>query len=226
MLAASAEALERRFAARHWSNRKTVGKDAFARLFNGADSAARRRWWANGHQIGMVNALQRARVFHVLKSDALAAELLGLTAAFPALFRAAVVTHDDFDGAIGGVWVGGDALRHAMKYSQITAGNLVFYDFSDKCLKPVERAGVCHCPCLALDGSVISMSMPDPPQSGSELDPQPGHKLRSWGRLLPGWRVMCDAPGRLSVHGPAAPSCGIALPESCRLDEEGFLASC
>ncbi len=224
MLAASAEALERRFAARSWSTRKAAGTGAFAKQFNAADPATRRRGWANGHQIGMVNALPRARAFHVLRGDPLAAELPGLTAAFPMLFRATVIVHDDFDGSADGIWVGGDMLRHAIKYSQITAGHLMFYDFSEKSLKPVERAGMCHCPCLALDGAVVAMSMPHPPQAGAGLAPQPGHKPRSWGKLLPGWRIERDeTTGRLTVHGPAAPPDGIALPDGCRLDDEGFI---
>ncbi len=224
MLAASADALARRFAARAWSIRKAAGIGTFARHFNAADPATRRRAWANGHQIGMINALPRARVFHVLRDDPVAVELCGVTAAFPTLFRASVLAHDDFDGSADGVWLGGGMLRHAINYSQITANHIEFYDFSENCLEPVERAGMCHCPCLALDGSVIAMSMPHPPQSDAGMPPQPGHKPHSWGKLLPGWCLDCDdATGRLTVSGPAAPPDGLALPKGCRLDEEGFL---
>ena len=224
MLAASADALERRFAARSWSHRKATGTGAFAKHFNAADPATRRRLWANGHQLGMVNALPRARPLHVLRGDPVAMELAGLTAAFPSLFHATVIEHDDFDGSRDGVWVGGGMLRHAIHYSQITANHIEFYDFSENCLEPVERAGMCHCPCLALDGVVIAISMPHPPQLNAGLAPQPGHKPRSWGKLLPGWRVECDeTTSRLSVSGPAAPPAGIPLPDGCRLDEDGFL---
>lgn len=224
MLAASADALGRRFAGRSWSLRKVRKPAETARHFNAADRATRLRWWVNGHQIGMVNALPRAGSFHMLRDDPLLAGLPGLTAAFPALFRADVVVHEDFDGSIGACWVGGDFLRHAISYSQITA-EPVFYDFSGDCRKPIERAGLLHCPCLALDGVAISMSMPDPPQADAGYDPQPGRKPRSWGRLLPGWGVQRDAEtGAIRLHGPAAPEGGIALPDDCRLDEEGFLA--
>ena len=227
MLTASAEALARRFANRAWGVRKARTPAGYCHPFNRATPEMRRRWWANGHQIGMVNALPRARVFHILRDDPLAAELLGLTVAFTNLFRASVEIHDDFDGGMNGVWVGGDALRHAIHYSQITAADLVFYDFSADCLKPVERAGVCHCPCLALDGVVVALSMPDPPQAAPGFAPQPGHKKGSWGRLLPGWRVAADGEnGCLRVHGPAAPAGGIGLPEGCRIDDEGFLTGC
>jgi len=224
MLAASADAVGRRFAGRSWSMR-TVKKPArAARHFNAGDRVTRLRWWVNGHQIGMVNALPRKGSFHVLRDDPVLVGLPGLTAAFPALFRADVVVHEDFDGAISGCWVGGDFLRHAITYSQITA-EPVFYDFSGDCRKPIERAGLLHCPCLALDGVVISMSMPDPPQANSGFDPQPGHKPRSWGRLLPGWRIQRDADaGTIRLHGPAAPDGGIALPDDCQLDDEGFVA--
>jgi len=63
------------------------------------------------------------------------------------------------------------------------------------------------------------MSMPHPPQSTAEgLEPQPGHKPQSWGRLLPGW-FMLDH----HVHGPAAPPQGLPLPDKARLDDGGFL---
>jgi acyl-[acyl-carrier-protein]-phospholipid O-acyltransferase/long-chain-fatty-acid--[acyl-carrier-protein] ligase len=227
MLTASAEALARRFAARSWSARKARPSHHGAGSFNAADSATRRRWWANGHQIGMINALPRAQAFHVLRDDPLALELPGLATAFPALFEAKVRLHDDFDGGTDGVWVGGDVLRHAIKYSQITANGLVFYDFSSAALNPVERAGLCHCACLALDGVVIAMSMPDPPPSDAGLALQRGRKKNAWGRLLPGWRLDRDeSTGRLTASGPAASAGGIPLPAGCRLDEEGFLASC
>jgi hypothetical protein len=155
----------------------------------------------------------------MLANDPLITQIPGLTAAFAALFRAPLVLREQFDGDHDAVWVGGDLVRHEINYSQITANDIVFYDFGDDALKPLERAGLSHCPCLAVDGLVVAMSMPHPPQSMAEgLEPQPGHKKDTWGRLLPGWFLLDH-----QAHGPAAPPQGLPLPEKARLDDGGFL---
>ena len=63
------------------------------------DEDTRRRMWVNGHQIGMVNALQRRQPFHVLKDDPLRARparaLRRVSGSVP---RRAVDLHDYFDG--------------------------------------------------------------------------------------------------------------------------------
>ncbi len=216
---ASALAIRRRYSGRLWAIIQPRAKNPATAAFRIADPVRRRRWWANGHQIGMINALPRRRSFHMLANDPLITQIPGLTAAFAALFRAPLVLSEQFDGDHDAVWVGGDLVRHEINYSQITAADLVFYDFGAEALKPLERAGLSHCPCLAVDGVVVAMSMPHPPQSTAEgLEPQPGHKPQSWGRLLPGW-FMLDH----HVHGPAAPPQGLPLPDKARLDDGGFL---
>ncbi len=223
MLAASAEAIGRRFAGRGWEQRLPRGNNAAVATFRQLDAHSRRRMWANGHQLGMVNALRRREVFHALAADPLLVELPGLFAAFPALFAARLVVHPEFIGDAEGVWVGGDALRGAMQLTQITR-RITFYDFSAQALKPLDRADVLHLPCLASGGAVIAVSMAHPPPSGdSQYAPQNGHKPRSWGKLLPGWRSARAEDGPLRVHGPAAPVDGLPLPAGCLLDEEGFL---
>jgi hypothetical protein len=178
--------------------------------------------WINGHQIGMINALQRSQPFHALKGDPVLTSLPGLFAAFPELFRAALRIHETFDGGANATWVGGDMLRDALQTTQIT-GRIVFFHFGARALKPVERAGLCHCPCLAVDGTVVAMSMPDPPASTDNFEAQHGHKPGSWGKLLPGWRLQCSKEGLLHAHGPAAPAEGLPLPTGSSLDAEGFL---
>ncbi len=219
ILTASAQAIAVRYAGRLWAIRQPRAKNPAAASFRSADPAQRRSWWANGHQIGMVNALPRRHSFQMLASDPLITQIPGLTAAFAALFHAPLVLREHFDGDHDAIWVGGDLLRHEINYSQITAGALVFYDFGTEALKPLERAGLCHCPCLAIDGAVVAMSMPHPPQSTAEgLDPQPGHKPKSWGKLLPGWFLLDH-----HAHGPAAPPQGLPLPDKVKLDDGGFL---
>ena len=224
MQAASSDAVARRFAGRVWSRRMPHGDNPAINAFRSADAHTRRRLWVNGHQIGMVNALPRRQVLHILGSDPLLTGLTSLTAAFPELFKGSIRIHDNFDGDHNGVWVGGDLLRHEIHYSQITADHIHFYDFGTDALKPVERAGLCHCPCLAVDGLVVAMSMPHPPAVPTGMDPQHGHKPRSWGKLLPGWHIGIDpASGVAVVKGPAAPHHGLALPAGSSLDAESFI---
>jgi acyl-[acyl-carrier-protein]-phospholipid O-acyltransferase/long-chain-fatty-acid--[acyl-carrier-protein] ligase len=226
MLAASAEALARRFTAKSWFSRAPKGRNPAVRAFRAADPASRRRLWMNGHQLGMINALQRAQPFRMLRGDPLLTELLGLSAAFPALFHTPLEICDDFDGSADAVWVGSGPLRQAIHYSQITAGNAVFYDFSADCLKAVERAGLAHLPCLAVRGMVVAMSLPHPPPVAEGLAPQPGHKPQSWGKPLPGWHFTHCENGGWIACGPAAPAGGLPLPADCSLDDDGFLFSC
>jgi len=224
ILRASSDALARRFSGRSWSRRMPRGQNPAIAAFRVADDRSRRRLWVNGHQIGMINALPWRRTIHLLKDDLAVAGLTSLTAAFPALFGAAIRLHDHFDGAHDAAWVGGDFLRGEIQYSQITASLIVFHDFGTQALKPVERAGLCHCPGLAVQGMVLAMSMPHPPPPADDLPPQLGHKPRSWGKLLPGWHVGCHPQnGAPVVMGPAAPHHGLPLPAGCSLDAEGFL---
>jgi hypothetical protein len=115
-------------------------------------------------------------------------------------------------------------LRRELSHTQLSA-DLVFYDFGQKALDPVFRAGLLHCPCLAVDGMVIAMSLPHPrkPMDGSEE--QTGHKLGTWGKLLPGWFLDAPENGPLKAYGPAAPAGGLELPSGCFLDAEGYLSS-
>jgi acyl-[acyl-carrier-protein]-phospholipid O-acyltransferase / long-chain-fatty-acid--[acyl-carrier-protein] ligase len=222
MLAASALAIEHQYPARIWNHRKPRAESRATAGWQNLSADHRHRMWINGHQIGMINALQRRQPLHALKNDPLLDELPGLFIAFPELFHSDLRLHDHFDGEHPGIWVGGDLLRNAVQTSQITSGELVFYDFGTMALQPLERAGMCHCICLALEGVVIAMSMPHPPSSRDSFDPQLGHIPRAWGKLLPGWHLVSGPSGELRACGPAAPE-GITLPEGCHLNAEGFL---
>jgi hypothetical protein len=186
------------------------------------DASALRRVWANGYQIGQVNALQRRQSFFVLTDDTTPLELLGLRFAFPELFDATVVTRDDVDYRTPTSWVGGDRLREALTHCKPTEGT-VFYDFGSRALESIAQPGLVHYPCLAINGMVVSMSMPDPPKAATDVSPQRGRKPGTWGKILPGWFLKPSADGRLWAHGPAAPPDGIALPAGCFLDPQGFL---
>ncbi|MES2474461.1 MAG: MFS transporter [Verrucomicrobiota bacterium] len=222
MFKAAAAAQEARFSDSGWGQRVPRGNPEAIRKFQLASAEARRRIWINGHQIGQINALQRRQPFEVLGESLALAELPGLQLAFPELFHALMREQNTFQPNQSAVWVGGDRLRNALSSASITA-EITFYDFGENALEPLDLRHVTHLPCLAVDGVVIAMSMPDPPLSSEDSEPQLGHKPGSWGKLLPGWFLIESPPGVLRAHGPAAPEVGLPLPEACSLDAEGFL---
>lgn len=221
LLAAAAEAQAARFAEPEWATRIPRGSSSGVEKFEQLDTPTRRAAWANGHQLGQVNALPRQEPFFFLKSDPLPHDTLALAITFPDLFDSAAEPFDTLDPTGPASWVGGDVLREAIE-SQPTVRDLIFYDFSTRALEPLEKTGVLHLPSLAVDGVVVSMSMPNPPNARG-ADPQPGHKPRSWGKLLPGWFVQPDENGVLRAHGPAAPTGSLPLPAGCTLDADNFL---
>lgn len=222
LMHASAEAIDGRFHAPGWRVRMPRGSRA-GRV-RGLGLEERRQMWINGYQIGQVNALQRRQAFAALAGDPVTEALPGLFAAFADLYQARPDLQPVLPPAAAGPWVGGESLRTAL--AAATPGDpIVFYDFSAQAVEPFERTGVLHCPCLALAGVVVAMSMPDPPAVSNLKDVQGGRKPGTWGRLLPGWFIAKAADGQLLAHGPAAPAAGLALPHGCFLDDDGFLAA-
>ena len=65
--------------------------------------------------------------------------------------------------------MGSDFLRNHIHTTQITRP-IVFFDFGTAALTPVERASLGHYPCLAVNGTVVSMSMPSPPESTDNFE--------------------------------------------------------
>ena len=216
---AAGEAYESRFRANTWAHR--VPRDDRER-WNAMAAESRRRCWLNGYQIGQVQALQRRRTFHLLAADAGTAGIPSPLHAFASLFKARAASHPSWV-ANGGSWVGGDGLRASLETAAIE-GTLTFYDFSNRALEPLVRPGVLHCPCLAIDGLVVAMSMPNPPAPSYPKEDQAGLKSGTWGRLLPGWFAVPDPAGRLRVHGPAAPAEGLLLPAGSVVDGEDFVS--
>ena len=219
MLAASAEAIAKRFESPRWGTRLPRGNDT---ALKNLGEAAIRRVWVNGHQISQVSTLQWRQAFSILNDDPVPASLPGLRLAFPSLFGAEVKSHDRVNGELAATWVGGDRLREVLGQTQLSSA-IVFYDFGQQALDSVGRAGLLHCPCLAVDGMIVAMSMPDPTKPWTDSEPQLGHKPGTWGKLLPGWYLLPSEGGSLRAHGPAAPENGLELPAGAFLDAEGFL---
>jgi len=222
MLTASAAAVNRRFHAHSWLTRKPRTHNEAASACLLLDGTATRRMWINGHQIGMINALQRQQTIHVLREDPVLTELSGLLVAFPELFRGRLQIEADFRADECAVWVGGDHLRGVLQNARITAA-ITFHDFGTHALEPLAPDGLAHYPALAVAGTVVAMAMPDPPAGLDNFEPQHGHKPHSWGKLLPGWFLNRTPDGTLRAHGPAAPDDGLPLPDGALLDEETFL---
>lgn len=222
LLETSAEAVAKSFESPDWETLIPRGKCAAIRNFRSLSGPLRRRGWVNGHQIGQINALQRRYSFFSLDRDPTVAGLPGIALTFPELFEAKWKTLDAVNGNQPASWVGGDRLRSEFGHTQLSE-QIVFYDFGPRALEPIFRAGLHHCPCLAVDGIVIAMSMPNPPKAPSDEEGQIGHKLGTWGKLLPGWFLLPSPNGGLRAHGPAASEDGLALPPKCFLDAQGFL---
>ncbi len=219
LLMASAAAMAKRFEASRWEIREPQGNHEALQDFRASEPAARRRNWINGHQLGQINALQRKQPFYVIHH----APLLPALLTFSELFSAEMNCVDAVAGDLTASWVGGDDLRQQFLCTPL-AGKVVFYDFGDAALEPIPWAGLSHYPCLAVEGTVIAMSMPNPAKPSDGGDPQLGHKPGTWGKLLPGWFLLAAENGDLRAYGPAAPPAGLLLPQKCFLDDEGFLA--
>ena len=223
LLRASVEAVAARFADERWRVRlPRRGASEAVAGFVALGAEARVRMWANGHQIGMLDALPWRGVIHVLEDDPCPATLPGLFAAFPTLFGVRVIGHRSFDGGVRGIWVGGTVLRDAIDGCANLVG-IDFHDFSPRAMQPLEFTGLRHFPALAVDGAVVAMSLADPPSAEGSFDLQRGHKPGPLGRLLPGWFVASSTSGQSILHGPAAPVTGLELPVGLLLDDEGFM---
>lgn len=225
LLATSADAAGLRFHERSCLTRMPQARNPATLAFRMTNEIERRKIWINGHQIAMINALQRRQSFHMLHDDPILTNLPGLCVAFPELFHAKILLHQSFDGAAHATWVGGDCLRTIIRATP-NSGKVTFYDFGSDLPEPIESPGLLHCPCLAIDGLVIAMSMPHPPAPLDNFAPQLGHQPQSRGKLLPGWFLKHAPNGSVRVHGPAAPDVGLPLPAGCTLDDQGFIIGC
>jgi acyl-[acyl-carrier-protein]-phospholipid O-acyltransferase/long-chain-fatty-acid--[acyl-carrier-protein] ligase len=174
---------------------------------------------ANALQLAAVNALPRGGDFGILEGDPLPGSLPGLEE-YERIFGTISRESHAADASTDRFWLGGEVLRQHIETSPLSSGG-IFFDFSGRAERALGRADWVHCPCLAIDGVVVAMSMPDPPLSHPGARPQPGSKPGALGIVLPGFE-LAEMDGRWRVRGPAAPD-GIVLPPGYRVDEEGFV---
>lgn len=175
---------------------------------------------ANGYQLGQINALPRRGTFARLTDDS-EIDALPALASFARLFKARIHRHDQPEGDEA-CWVGGSAMRAALKPVEIDGPPRAFHDFSPKALEALEIAGWQHLPCLAVDGVIVAMSFPDPPKASGSSRRQAGHKPGTYGHLLPGFDFSVEN-GITTIHGPAVGEKGLPLPAPLAIDEEGFV---
>ncbi len=179
---------------------------AVARRFAKGGTPAR----IDGYRMTQLDALPRGAELRMLQGD-----LPGLNSfeEFARQTKGRVVRYSAYDPAAGGIWIGGENLREAMKNAEPHSIDVTFFDFSGDALENIGSDRITHLPCLATDDQVISMSMPHPQNGGEDSLFQHGHKPRSWGKILPGLYVE---------NGRVFPG-NSTLPSGAELDGEGFV---
>jgi acyl-[acyl-carrier-protein]-phospholipid O-acyltransferase/long-chain-fatty-acid--[acyl-carrier-protein] ligase len=182
----------------------------------------RKHIWINGYQIGQTNAIPWRGSFAVFSPDQPSLIFPSLAFAFPELLHPDAIETADVSLPDIRFWAGGANLRAAFAANP-PQSERIFFDFSPEAATPLDVKNVIHCPCLAIRGIVIAMSLPDPPLVLSTSRYQAGHKAGSLGLLLPGFTCAVAADGTLHLGGPSLPDQGLTLPSGSHLDEDGFL---
>lgn len=183
--------------------------DAVSRRFFGKGSPD----MVNAHQLTQLAALPRGAVLHVLEDENDFIRTCGILSRFAKQSGGRMVLEKSFDPDLGGLWLGGNELRKQIESITGIGNEITFHDFSERADQPLERDGVSHMPGLAIDGLIISLSMPHPPLPNETSEFQAGHKPHSLGKILPGWYLE---------DGKIFPS-EMTLPAGLELDSEGFL---
>jgi acyl-[acyl-carrier-protein]-phospholipid O-acyltransferase/long-chain-fatty-acid--[acyl-carrier-protein] ligase len=166
----------------------------------------------NAHRMTQLDAIPRGTSIHILEGE-LDGALVSSLDEFARLTKGRLVMHDCFGPLLGEHWVGGDLLRKQIAGTDRLENTITFHDFGADALLPFEKQNLTHLPCLAVDGDVIAMSLPDPTLPIPTSTFQAGHKPGSWGKMLPGWYLE---------NGRVFPG-NLPLPEGAKLDGESFL---
>lgn len=175
---------------------------------------------ANALQLSQINGLRRGIAIGALDGDPLPGDI-GALDVFSRWFRAPLQRHHSpLDGGEG-IWIGGGTLRDAIAGSPPPPSPRVFFDFSERSHEALGAGGWLHCPCLAIRGTVVAMSLPDPPAPYPTSQRQTGTKPGSVGLLLPGFALR-KRDGRLAISGPSLED-ELLLPAGWTIDDEGFL---
>jgi acyl-[acyl-carrier-protein]-phospholipid O-acyltransferase/long-chain-fatty-acid--[acyl-carrier-protein] ligase len=187
---------------------KTSAHAMAIRLPNGVPEQRR-----NAHQLKHFNALPRRGTLHILQHDPGIDAIRLVLEAFARSTGGRIIIEKNFSTREGTSWLGAEGLREQIEQALPFDGECRFFDFSKKAAEGLEISGITHFPCLAVDGQVVSMSMPHPAMPMADSFFQAGHKPGSLGKLLPGWYVE---NGRLMPLG-------IPWPEKLEIDAECFV---
>jgi acyl-[acyl-carrier-protein]-phospholipid O-acyltransferase/long-chain-fatty-acid--[acyl-carrier-protein] ligase len=207
---AAAECLAERVRSEKWKSRKIARFEAA-----GPDL---RRYWANGFQIGFTAMLDRVRTVCAWRDDDEAAPLGGIPAACELFkLRFKWLEPGEMPGPNTAV-IGGGKVRGRMKPAP---DSVRFYDFGAGAGE-VPDGEAAALPCLAVDGIVVAISVPNPPMPDSTSFRQIGVKPGSRGRLLDGF-MLRQGDGAPVLDGPSCPPGGLPLPQGASVDDDGFV---
>ncbi|MFN4873276.1 MAG: MFS transporter [Akkermansiaceae bacterium] len=167
----------------------------------------------NVHQLMQFDALPRRSTIHILEYDPDMDSFRQVLENFVKASGGKLNRERNFFADEGVLWIGAAELRKQIDSARAISTKCLFYDFSKQAIDLLEIENMVHLPCLALEGQVISMSMPHPQLPKSDSFFQAGHKPKSYGKILPGWYVE---------NGKLMPS-GAAWPENLEIDSESFV---
>lgn len=167
----------------------------------------------NAHQLMQFDALPRRATLYILEHDP---EIDTIRPALEIFVRSSggkLIRERNFTAHDDALWIGAGELRKQIESATRSSVECRFFDFSKHADTPLEILKVTHLPCLAMNGQVISMSMPHPPLPKPDSFFQAGHKAGSFGKLLPGWYV--ENGKLLPLDAP--------WPEDLQIDSECFV---
>lgn len=143
----------------------------------------------NAHQLMQFDALPRRSTLHILEHDPEIDAILPILENFVKSSGGKLIRETNFIARDGELWIGAAELRAKIERATQIDAECLFLDFSKQATDVLEISGITHMPCLALNGQVISMSMPHPTLPMADSFFQAGNKIGSLGKLLPGWYI-------------------------------------
>ncbi len=167
----------------------------------------------NAHQLMQFDALPRRSTLYILDHDLEIDSIRPVLECFVKSSGGKLICEKNFVAHDGALWIGGAGLRTQIEQSSAIHTQCRFFDFSKKATELLEIKNITHLPCLALNGQVVSMSLPHPPLPMADSFFQAGHKPGSFGKLLPGWYIE---GGKLMPFETQ-------WPESLEIDAESFV---
>jgi acyl-[acyl-carrier-protein]-phospholipid O-acyltransferase/long-chain-fatty-acid--[acyl-carrier-protein] ligase len=167
----------------------------------------------NAHQLKHFNALPRRATLHILEHDPEIDVIRPVLESYVKLSGGKIVRERNFIARDGAIWIGATELRTQIEKTTGSDAECLFFDFSKQATDSLEISGVTHMPSLALNGQVVSMSMPHPALPMAVSFFQAGHQAGSFGKLLPGWYIE---DGKLMPNE-------IPWPEDLEIDAECFV---